>query len=92
MEPKFPKDIQAVAAPVTPARPSGVTEAFSRHGIVRRLRRGSRLFSAGDPVAGLHLVESGHLRIVVGGAKPMVLHYEGLGGMLGETALFGGTP
>jgi CRP/FNR family transcriptional regulator len=92
MEPKFPKEFQAAAALAPPAPPSGVTHAFSRHGIVRRLRRGGRLFSAGDPVAGLHLVESGHLRILVGGAKPMVLHYEREGGILGETALFGGTP
>jgi CRP/FNR family cyclic AMP-dependent transcriptional regulator len=69
-----------------------VRQAFAQHGIPRRLRRGGRLFQAGDAVRGLHLVESGHLRIVVGGARPTVLHHEGPGGLLGETALFGNTP
>jgi CRP/FNR family cyclic AMP-dependent transcriptional regulator len=80
------------AVPKPTALPAGVADAFARHGTPRRLRRGGRLFEAGDPVKGLHLVESGHLRIVVGGNRPMVLHHEGPGGILGETALFGGTP
>jgi CRP/FNR family transcriptional regulator len=82
---------------VTPAAdpsttPPGVTAAFVQYGVSRRLRRGMALFRAGAPVPGLHLVESGHLRIVRGGQRSVVLHHEGPGGMLGETALFGGTP
>lgn len=90
MEQKFPKAAVPGNGTVTVTRPDSVSAAFATHGIVRQLRRGVRLFSTGDPVPGLHLVDSGHLRIVVGGAKPVVVHYEGPGGMLGETALFGG--
>ena len=90
MEQKFLRATASGNASTGLARPAGVTTAFDHHGIARRLQRGARLFSTGDPVPGLHLVESGHLRIVVGGAKPVVVHYEGPGGMLGETALFGG--
>lgn len=70
--------------------PEAIIAAFRQRGVVRRLARDARLFSAGEAVAGLHLVESGHLRIVRGGARSVVLHHEGPGGMLGETALFGG--
>lgn len=80
-----------VPTPSTPL-PEGVRRCFDDHATTKRLRRGGRLFQAGDPVRGLYLVESGHLRIVVGGARATVLHHEGPGGLLGETALFGGTP
>jgi CRP/FNR family transcriptional regulator len=72
--------------------PEAITSAFRQQGRACRLRRGARLFAAGESVGGLHLVESGHLRIVLGGIRAVVLHYEGPGGMLGETALFGGFP
>ncbi len=78
-------------APDTPF-PDGVLAAFARHGVSRRLRRGGVLFRAGTSAGGLHLVEAGHLRIVRGSDRAVVLHHEGPGGMLGETALFGGTP
>lgn len=76
--------------PPIPALPTGVADAFARHGTERRLRRGERVFRAGTPVAGLHLVTSGHLRIVRGAPRAVVVHHEGPGGLLGETALFGG--
>ncbi len=72
--------------------PEQVRAAFEHDGLAKRLRRGAALFRAGSVPAGLYLVERGHLRIVRGGSRPVVLHYEGPGGMLGETALFGGTP
>lgn len=70
--------------------PEAISAAFRHQGQRRSLKRDARLFSAGEPVNGLHLVESGHLRIVRGSVRAVVLHHEGPGGMLGETALFGG--
>jgi CRP-like cAMP-binding protein len=50
---------------------------------------GERLFSAGDEVAGVHLVISGAVRIVREGAgRAIVVHRETAGGLLGEVALF----
>lgn len=72
--------------------PDRLRAAFEQHGIRREYRRGATLFRVGSAPAGLHLVERGHIRIVRGRSRPVVLHYEGPGGMLGETALFGGTP
>lgn len=72
--------------------PEPIGRVFAEQGIARRLRRHGRLFTAGDAVAGIHLVTAGHLRIVRGGPRSVVLHHERPGGMLGETALFGGFP
>ena len=72
--------------------PDAIREAFDRHGVSRTLRRHQRLFRAGAPVTGLHLVVEGHLRIVRGSGRAVVVHHEGPGGTLGETALFGELP
>ena len=71
--------------------PDGVASAFSTHGARRQLHRNDLLFSAGDAVTGLYLVISGRMRIVLGTTRSLVLHEEGPGGLMGETALFGGT-
>jgi CRP/FNR family transcriptional regulator len=71
--------------------PAGVAGAFARLGSDRRLRRGGVVFRAGSAVPGLHLVVSGHLRILRGTPRAVVVHHEGPGGLLGETALFGAT-
>ena len=72
--------------------PDAIAEAFDRHGVELRLRRNQRLFRAGEDPAGLHLVIAGHLRIVRGSGRAVVVHHEGPGGMLGETALLGELP
>lgn len=77
--------------PSAPPLPPGVAEAFARHGTSRRLRRGGVVFRADTQAAGLHLVVSGHLRILRGSPRAVVVHHEGPGGLLGETAFFGGT-
>lgn len=91
MELRFPDWGNAVPV-ATPTHPAAVAAAFDRHGVRCELRRGGRLFAAGAPATGIHLVVSGHLRILRGGDRTVVLHHEGPGGMLGETAVFGGFP
>jgi CRP/FNR family transcriptional regulator len=53
-------------------------------------RTGARLFVAGAPVRGLHLIVSGSVRILRGSdGRALVVHRESAGGLLGEVALFG---
>ena len=89
--PKFPRRLKVSDNKMIAVRavPPGIAVAFQEHRVLRRLRRHLKLFVAGDPVPGLYLVEAGHLRVVRGGgSRSFVLHYEGPGGMLGETAFF----
>ncbi len=49
----------------------------------------TRLFAAGEPVPGLHLVISGAVRIMRDApGRRVVVHHEGPGGLLGEVAFF----
>jgi CRP/FNR family transcriptional regulator len=68
-----------------------VLDLAERIGRPVELAPAARLFSAGDDVAGVHLVLTGTLRIVrEGEGRAVVVHREGPGGLLGEVALFGG--
>jgi CRP/FNR family transcriptional regulator len=70
-----PREILRVAAVI--GRPAG-------------FRAGERLFRAGQPAGGLHLILSGGVRIIRESAgRAVVVHRETAGGLLGEVALFG---
>ena len=66
-----------------------ILDLAERIGRPIELESGERLFSAGDEVAGVHLVLAGTVRIVREGiGRAVVVHRESAGGLLGEVALF----
>jgi CRP/FNR family transcriptional regulator len=71
--------------------PGVLLETASRIGAPAEFAAGERLFRAGDPVAGLHLLLSGAVRIIrEGEGRAVIVHRERAGGLLGEVALFSG--
>ena len=71
--------------------PGVLLETASRIGAPVEFAAGERLFMAGDPVAGLHLLLSGAVRIIrEGEGRAVIVHRERAGGLLGEVALFSG--
>ena len=69
--------------------PPALVDVSKRIGRFAEFADGERLFTAGDEVAGLHLILSGAVRIVrEGEGRSVVIHREQEGGLLGEVALF----
>lgn len=84
---------RALLASLGEALPAPLRVLAARDGRVRRLAAGERLFAAGDAVEGLHLVVAGAVRVLrETTGRRVVVHHEGPGGLLGEVALFAGTP
>ncbi len=73
------------------AVPDIMLKTASRIGTPVAFAAGERLFGIGDPVAGVHLILSGAVRIIrEGEGRAVVVHRERAGGLLGEVALFSG--
>jgi CRP-like cAMP-binding protein len=86
--PKFPALDEAVRA-LEGRVPEPLLALARSCGVPRRHDTGARLYAGGDAVTGLHVVVAGAVRVVrESGARAVVVHREGPGGVLGEVALF----
>lgn len=75
--------------------PADVLRRLSAAAVERRLRAGATVFRAGEAPAAVHFVLAGRVRVMqarakVGGAR--VVHWEQVGGTLGEVPTFGESP
>jgi CRP/FNR family transcriptional regulator len=71
--------------------PDVVLETGARIGVPVEFAVNERLFHAGDPVMGVHLILAGAVRIIrEGEGRAVIVHRERAGGLLGEVALFSG--
>jgi len=75
---------------------SGLTESelsfLAQRAVPRRFSSGETVFSAGEPCAGLYVVESGHVRIFKSsaGGREQVLSIDGPGSSIAELPVFDG--
>ncbi len=75
-----------------PALPPPIAELVHAIGRRHRYERGSTLFHAGDAARGIHVVLEGRIRVrrIAPSGRTVVVHHEGVGGLLGEIPLFDG--
>jgi len=74
--------------------PEAAVAELAAHAIVRKLRRGQILFTAGEHASGLYIVLSGSVRAFRENieGREQTIHVEHAGGTLAEVAVFDGGP